>query len=95
MKKTAYTITAFAFLFGAIAVLAKLGLLGAGFELPIVTRMILGIFFLVIGLGLASFLMGVYLKIYDLPEAIEVKLSILLGMNLILILSAGALLFLI
>lgn len=95
MKKTALSITAFAILFGGVALSAKLGLMGSGFELPIMTRMILGIFFLVIGLGLASFLMGVYLKIYDLPEAIELKPIWLLGMDLIVILSASFLLFLI
>lgn len=83
MKKTLWGLT----LAGLIMVLVKLvflfGLFGEGAQIDLVTNLILGILFLVISLGLVIFWMGLFLKIFDLPEDLNVSLNQILISGLI------------
>jgi len=74
LKKTLRSILIISLIFILLVLLQRLGLFGDSFVLPLGTRLIFGIGFIVIAIILSIFLVGSVLRIFDSLEMIEVSL---------------------
>jgi len=75
MKKTLWGFSLAALVLIGVKLAILFGLFGEGFQLDLVLNLILGVVFMFVSLGLAIFWMGIFLQIFEMPEALDLSLN--------------------
>ena len=93
MKKTLWGFSLAALVLILVKISILMGWFGEGFQLDLVLNLILGVLFMFVGIGLAIFWMGIFLQIFEMPEALDLSLNLVLITALMSLASAFLTLF--